>query len=135
LLPESSEIACNNIHYSVKPLDMRVTAKSPNKPGGFAREWVITGTCSDKGREQLARLQENAALTAIFNDVAQRLNQPIFAIENKRTVKAISRVELSGQPVDLVTRQLPYKFSLTVTQEIPAEDNLALPVIAKAAKP
>jgi len=91
--------------------------------------------CSEKGREQLARLQESAALTAIFNDVAQRLNQPIFAIENKRTVKAISRVELNSQQVNLVARQLPYKFSLTVTQEIPAEDNLALPVIAKAANP
>jgi hypothetical protein len=135
LLPESAEIACNDIHYSVRPLDVRVTAKSPNKPGGFAREWVITGSCSEKGREQLARLQENAALTAIFNDVAQRLNQPIFAIENKRTVKAISRVELNSQPVNVVARQLSYKFSLTVTQEIPAEDNLALPVIAKTAKP
>jgi hypothetical protein len=135
LLPESPETTCNNIHYSVRPIEVKVTAKGTNKPGGFAREWVITGTCSEKGREQLARLQENAALTAIFNDVAQRLNQPIFAIENKRTVKAISRVELNSQPVNLVARQLPYKFSLTVTQEIPGDDNLALPVITKAAKP
>jgi hypothetical protein len=134
LLPESPEIACSNIHYAVRPVDLRVTAKSPSRPGGFAREWVITGSCSEKGREQLARLQENAALTAIFNGAAQRLNQPIFAIENKRTVKALSRVELNSQPVNLVARQLPYKFSLTVTQEIPADDNLALPVIAKAAK-
>ena len=129
------EIACDNIHYSVRPLDARLTAKAANKPGGFAREWVITGSCSEKGREQLARLQENAALTAIFNDVAQRLSQPIFAIENKRTVKAISRVELNSQQVNLVARQLPYKFSLTVTQEIPADDTLALPVIAKATNP
>src|ERR1700751_5190787 len=61
LLPESAEIACNNIHYSVRPLDARVTAKAPSKPGGFAREWVITGSCSEKGREQIARLPENAA--------------------------------------------------------------------------
>jgi hypothetical protein len=135
LLPESAEVACNDIHYSVRPVDVRLAAKPANKPGGFAREWVITGSCSEKGREQLARLQENAALTAIFNDVAQRLNQPIFAIENKRTVKAISRVELNSQQVNLVARQLPYKFSLTVTQEIPGDDKLALPVIAKAAKP
>jgi hypothetical protein len=135
LLPESPEITCDNIHYSVRPVDVRLTAKPANKPGGFAREWVITGSCSEKGREQLARLQENAALTAIFNDVAQRLNQPIFAIENKRTVKAISRVELNSQQVNLVARQLPYKFSLTVTQEIPGDDTLALPVIAKAANP
>jgi hypothetical protein len=134
LLPESPEVACDNIHYSVRPVDVRLTAKPANKPGGFAREWVITGSCSDKGREQLIGLQENAVLTAIFNDVAQRLNQPIFAIESKRTVKAISRVELNNQPVNLVARQLPYKFSLTVTQEIPADDNLALPAIAKAAK-
>jgi hypothetical protein len=135
LLPESPEIACNDIHYSVRPLDARVTTKTSNKPGGFAREWVVTGSCSEKGREQLARLQENVALTAIFNDVAQRLNQPIFAVENKRTVKAISRAELNSQPVNLTARQLPYRFSLTVTQEIPGDDNLALPVIAKAAKP
>jgi hypothetical protein len=135
LLPESPEIACDDIHYSIRPLDTRLTAKPSTKPGGFAREWVITGSCSEKGREQLARLQENAALTAIFNDVAQRLNQPIFAIENKRTVKAISRVELNSQPVNLTARRLPYRFSLTVTQEIPGDDNLALPVIAKAAKP
>ena len=136
LLPESSEIACDNIHYSVRPLEARSgAAKSPAKASGFAREWVITGSCSEKGRDQLARLQENSALTAIFSDVAQRLNQPIFAIENKRTAKAISRVELNGQPTDLVARQLPYKFSLTVTQEIPADDKLALPVIAKAPKP
>ena len=135
LLPESPDIACNSIHYSVRPADVRLTAKSANKPGGFAREWVITGACSEKGREQLARLQENAALTAIFNDIAQRLNQPIFAIENKRTVKAISRVELNSQQVNLVARELPYKFSLTVTQEIPADDTLALPVIAKATNP
>jgi hypothetical protein len=134
LLPESPEIACDSIHYSVRPLEARPTAKSPNKPGGFAREWVITGSCSEKGREQLARLQENAALTAIFNDVAQRLNQPIFAIENKRTVKAIARVELNSQQVNLVARQLPYKFSLTVTQEILGDDTLALPAIANAAK-
>jgi hypothetical protein len=135
LLPESAEVACSDIHYSVRPVDVRLTAKPANKPGSFAREWVITGTCSEKGREQLARLQENAALTAIFNDVAQRLNQPIFAIENKRTVKAISRVELNSQQVNLVARQLPYRFTLTVTQEIPGDDNLALPLIAKAAKP
>jgi hypothetical protein len=135
LLPESAEVACDDIHYSVRPVDVRLTAKTVNKPGGFAREWVITGSCSEKGREQLARLQENAALTAIFNDVAQRLNQPIFAVENKRTVKAISRVELNGQPINLVARQLPYKFTLTVTQEIPGDDKLALPVISKAAKP
>jgi hypothetical protein len=134
LLPESPEITCNDIHYSVRPVDARVTAKTPSKPGGFAREWVITGSCSEKGREQLVRLQENAVLTAIFNEVAQRLNQPIFAIENKRTVKAIARAELNNQPVNLTVRQLPYKFSLTVTQEIPGDDNLALPVIAKGAK-
>jgi len=135
LLPESPEIACDNIHYSVKSIDARLTAKPVNKPGGFSREWVVTGSCSEKGREQLARLQENAALTAIFNEVAQRLNQPIFAVENKRIVKAISRVELNSQPVNLVARQLPYRFTLTVTQEIPADDSLALPVIAKAVKP
>jgi hypothetical protein len=135
LLPESPEIACNDIHYSVRPVDVRLTAKPANKLGGFAREWLITGTCSEKGREQLARLQENAVLTAIFNDVAQRLNQPIFAVENKRTVKAISRVELNSQTANLLARELPYRFSLTVTQEIPGDDNLALPVIAKAAKP
>jgi len=50
-------------------------------------------------------------------------------------VKAISRVELNSQQVNLVARELPYKFSLTVTQEIPADDTLALPVIAKATNP
>ena len=134
LLPESPDIACDSIHYSVRPVEARLTSKSSNKPGAFAREWVIAGSCSEKGRELLAGLQENAKLTYIFNDVAERLNQPIFAIENKRTVKAISRVELNSQPANLVARQLPYKFSLTVTQEIPGDDNLALPVIAKAAK-
>jgi hypothetical protein len=135
LLPESPEILCDNIHYSMRAVDARATASAPNKPGGFAREWALTGFCSDRGREQLAGLQENEKLAAIFNDVAQRLNQPIFAVENKRTVKAISRVELNNQPVGAGGQRLPYKFSLTVTQLIPAEDILALPLIAKAAKP
>jgi hypothetical protein len=135
LLPESPEIACNTIQYSVKPLDPRIAAGSANKAGGFTRQWEIIGLCSEQGREQLAALQEDATLTAIFNNVAQRLNQPIFAVEKKRTVKAISRAELSNQPVNAGTQQLPYKFSLTVTQVIPAEDPLSLPVIAKAAKP
>jgi len=135
LLPESPEITCDTIRYSVRSLDTRAAPGSANKPGGFAREWTISGSCSEQGREQLAGLQENATLTAIFNNVAQRLNQPIFSVENKRTVKAISRVELYNQRVGTVTSQLPYKFSLTVTQTIPAEDSLALPVIAKPAKP
>ena len=135
LLPEGPDILCDNIRYSVKPVDVRVNPGSPNKPGSFAREWTITGSCSDRGREQLAGLQENEKLTAVFNNVAQRLNQPIFAVENKRTVKALSRVELSNQPAAVGARPLPYKFLLTVAQQIPAEDILALPPIGKAAKP
>jgi hypothetical protein len=135
LLPESPEIESNNVHYFVRPLEIRTAGNDANKPGGFAREWTITGICSEQGRQQLAALQENARLTAIFNDVAQRLNQPIFAVENKRTVKAISRAELNNQPLRGGAQQLPYKFSLTVTQTIPADDALALPALAKAIKP
>jgi hypothetical protein len=135
LLPESPEITCDSIHYSVNPLDARTSGNSAGKPGGFAREWAISGFCSEQGRGQLAGLQEDATLTTIFNNVAQRLNQPVFAVENKRTVKAISRVELVNQQVSTGASQLPYKFSLTITQVIPAEDSLALPIIARAAKP
>ena len=134
LLPESPEIACNNVHYSVRSADLRISGNAANKTGGFVREWAITGLCSEQGRQQLAALQENDTLIRVFNNVAQRLNQPIFAVENERTVKANSRAELNSQPAGAGAQQLPYKFSLTVTQAIPADDSLALPAIAKVSK-
>jgi hypothetical protein len=134
LLPENPEIACDNIHYVVRSADLRVSGNAANKAGGFVREWTVTGFCSEQGRQQLAALQQNETLTRIFNNVAQRLNQPIFAVENQRSVKAASRTELNSGPGLPGAKPLAYKFLLVVTQTIPGDDSMALPIIAKVSR-
>jgi hypothetical protein len=91
--------------------------------------------CNDQGRTDLERLKQTAALTKLFDSTATRLDDPGFAVSGNRTVKADLREEANSQPGPATQgNALPYKFRLVVTENIPANDPLALPALPKPKK-
>jgi hypothetical protein len=135
LLPENEDVVWDNVDYAIKQSNGRPGAKGNTAPEGFSRQWTIEGLCNDQGRTLLERLRETAALTKIFSDTAARLNDTGFAVSGKRTVKADLREEANPH-VSTASENggLPYTFKLVITQNIPANDPLALPAIPKPAK-
>jgi hypothetical protein len=136
LLPDAKEIVWEKLEYSIKQADSRSGGGSTTaQPGGFLRQWIIDGVCSDQGRGQLERLHETATLKKLFASTADRLKDPSFAVSGNRTVKADLREEANSQagtPGEGAV--LPYKFRLVVTENFPANDPLALPSLPKPKK-
>ena len=130
LLPEGKEVVCDRLRYAIRAT---TTGKGP---GGFVREWIIEGSCTDQGRAQLERLREAAAIGRIFAATAIRLSEPIFALSADRTVNAVLREELNPQfaaqnATGALPGVLPYQFRLVVTQTIESGDPLAFPQLPK----
>jgi len=136
LLPEGKDVVWEKVDYAIKQADSKTTGKNANAaPGGFFRQWIIEGLCNDQGRTDLERLKETAALTKLFDSTATRLDDPGFAVSGNRTVKADLREEANSQPGPATQgNALPYKFRLVVTENIPANDPLALPALPKPKK-
>jgi hypothetical protein len=136
LLPEGKDILWEKVDYAIKQVDSKPTGKNATAaPGGFSRQWVIDGFCNDQGRVDLEHLQEASTLAKVFLSTATRLGDPSFAVSGNRSVKAVLREESnsqSGSGSKMGT--LPYQFRLVVTQMIPANDPLALPVLPKPKK-
>jgi hypothetical protein len=136
LLPEGNDILWEKFDYALKQADSKPAARNATAaPGGFSRQWIIDGLCNDQGRTDLERLQESSTLTRLFDSTATRLDDASFAVSGNRTVKADLREETntqSGPPTRGAA--LPYKFRLVVTENIPANDPLALPVLPKPKK-
>jgi hypothetical protein len=131
LLPEGKDILWEKLDYAIKQTEAKPTGENATSPGGFFRQWIIDGFCNDLGRAELERLQETSTLSKLFESTATRLDDPGFAVSGNRTVKADLREEASTQSQD---GSLPYRFRLVVTQNIPANDPLALPVLPKPKK-
>jgi hypothetical protein len=136
LLPEGKDILWEKLDYAIKQADSRPTGKNAAAaPGGFSRQWIIDGLCNDQGRTALERLQETSTLSKLFDLTATRLEDPIFAVSGSRTVKADLREEANTQAGQATQGgSLPYKFRLVVTENIPANDPLALPALPKPKK-
>jgi hypothetical protein len=136
LLPEAKDIRWEKLDYSIKQADSKpLGGGATAQPGGFYRQWIIDGFCSDQGRGELERLQETATLKKLFASTADRLGNPSFAVSGNRTVKAELREEANSQagtPGQGVV--LPYKFRLVVTENFPGNDPLALPTLPKPKK-
>ena len=127
LLPEGKDVVCDRLRYAIRP------AAAGNGPGGFLREWIIEGSCTDQGRAHLERLREAAVIGQIFAATAVRLSEPSFALSDDRAIKAVLREESNPQftaanAIDV----LPYQFRLVVTQIIEGSDPLAFPQLPKA---
>jgi hypothetical protein len=136
LVPEGNDILWEKLDYAVKQADSKAASKTATAgPSGFFRQWIIDGLCNEQGRAALERLEESSVLTNLFDSTATRLDDPSFAISGNRTVKADLREETNTQPSP-ASRDiaLPYKFRLVVTENIPANDPLALPVLPKPKK-
>ena len=136
LLPEGNDILLEKFDYALKQADSKPGSKNASTgPGGFFRQWVIDGLCNNQGLADLERLKENSVLTTLFNRTATRLDDSSFAVSGNRTVKAELREETNTQSAaadgDVA---LPYKFRLVVTENIPANDPLALPALPKPKK-
>ena len=126
LLPEGKDVVCDRLRYAIRP----VTAGSG--PGGFLREWIIEGSCTDQGRAHLERLREASAIADIFAATAVRLSEPSFALSDDRITKAVLREESNPQfTAANATGVLPYQFRLVVTQTIEGGDPLAFPQLPK----
>jgi hypothetical protein len=136
LLPEGKDILWEKLDYAIKQADSKPAGKDATAaPGGFFRQWVIDGFCNDQGRTELERLQETSTLTKRFDSTAARLEDPSFAVSGSRTVKADLREEANTQSGPATQGgALPYKFRLVVTENIPANDPLALPALPKPKK-
>ena len=136
LLPEGNDILCEKLDYALKQADSKPAAGNATAaPGGFFRQWIIDGLCNDQGRIDLERLQESSTLAKLFDSTATRLDDASFAVSGDRTVKADLREETNTQSGPAARGvALPYKFRLVVTQNIPANDPLALPVLPKPKK-
>jgi len=136
LLPEAKDILWEKLEYTIKQADSKPTGGSATpQPGGFFRQWIIDGSCSDQGRAELARLKEASTLKKLFSSTADRLDDPSFAVSGNRTVKADLREEANPQ-VGTASQGaiLPYKFRLVVTENFSANDPLALPTLPKPNK-
>jgi hypothetical protein len=136
LLPEAKDIVWEKLEYSIKQADSKpVSGNATAQPGGFYRQWIIDGVCTDQGRRELERLQETASVKKLFASTADRLGDPSFAISGNRTVKADLREEANSQAGTASQGAvLPYKFRLVVTENFPANDPLALPTLPKPKK-
>lgn len=135
LLPESKDVVWEKVDYAIKELNSKPGGQGASGPAGFVRQWIVDGSCNDRGRADLERLRETATLTSVFSSAAARLNDASFGISGKRTVKADLREEgnsLAGSANAPVT--LPNKFRLIITQSFPASDPLALPALPKSKK-
>jgi hypothetical protein len=136
LLPEGKDILWEKFDYAIKQSDSKPTGKNASATqGGFFRQWIIDGSCNDQGRTDLERLQETSTLTKLFDSTAARLDDSSFAVSGNRTVKADLREEAnfqSGPATQGVS--LPFKFRLVVTENVPANDPIALPVLPKPKK-
>jgi hypothetical protein len=126
LLPEGKDVVCDRLRYAIRP------AAAGNGPGGFLREWIIEGSCTDQGRAHLERLREAAVIGQIFAATAVRLSEPSFALSDDRAIKAVLREESNPQfTAANATDVLPYQFRLVVTQIIEGSDPLAFPQLPK----
>jgi hypothetical protein len=136
LLPEAKDIVWEKLEYSIKQVDSRpVGGSATAQPGGFYRQWIIDGVCSDQGRGELERLKETATLKKLFASTADRLGDPSFAVSGNRTVKADLREEANSQAgTPGQGAVLPHKFRLVVTENFPTNDPLALPSLPKPKK-
>jgi hypothetical protein len=136
LLPEGKDILWEKLDYAIKQADSKPASKNADAaPGGFSRQWIIDGLCNDHGRTALERLQETSTLAKLFDLTATRLEDPSFAVSGSRTVKADLREEANTQGGPATQGgSLPYKFRLVVTENIPANDPLALPALPKPKK-
>ena len=136
LLPEGNDIVWEKLDYALKQADSKAAVRAANAgPAGFSRQWIVDGLCNDQGRAALERLEESSVLTKLFDSTATRLDDASFAVAGSRTVKADLREETnteSSQPGRSVA--LPYKFRLVVTEDVPANDPIALPVLPKPKK-
>jgi hypothetical protein len=57
LLPEAKDIVWEKLEYSIKQADSRpIGSDAAPQPGGFFRQWIIHGVCSDQGRGERERL-------------------------------------------------------------------------------
>jgi len=135
LMPEGNTVICEKLEYAIKQVESKPTGSQPGTSGGFSRQWVIDGLCNDEGRVDLEHLQEASTLAKVFVSTAARLGDPSFAVSGNRTVKAVLREESNSQSgPGSKMGTLPYQFRLVVTQMIPANDPLALPVLPKPKK-
>ena len=129
LLPEGKDVVCDRLRYAIRP------AATSKGPGGFVREWIIEGSCTDQGRGHLEKLREAAAIAEIFTATAVRLGEPSFALSDNRTIKAVLREESNPQFTAAnatgASGVLPYQFRLVVTQTIDGGDPLAFPQLPK----
>jgi hypothetical protein len=133
LLPEGKDVVCDRLRYAIRQTTSKPGGATDKSPGGFLREWIIEGSCTDQGRGHLERLREGSTISNIFASTAVRLSDSSFGVSNDRVLKAVLREETNPQFSSAnKTTTLPYQFRLVVTQTIEGSDSLAFPVLPKS---
>ena len=132
LFPEGNDVVCDRLKYAIRQTQSQPGSTTDKSSGGFLREWIIEGSCTDQGRAHLERLRENAIISNIFTSAAVRLGDPSFEVLDSRGVKVVLREATNPQFADTnKAGTLPYQFRLVVTQTFSGNDPLAIPVLPK----
>jgi hypothetical protein len=132
LLPEGREVSCEHLKYAMKQAASKPGAIAEGNSVGFFREWSIEGSCSEQGRMHLERLREGSTISSIFSSTSVRLDDPSFAISDRRIVKVELREETNPQlNGESKPGMLAYIFRLVVTQTFPIGDSMAIPLLPK----
>jgi hypothetical protein len=132
LFPEGHDVVCDRLKYAIKQSESKPGSTADKSPGGFLREWIIEGSCTDQGRDHLERLRESATISSVFTSAAVRLSDPSFEMSENRVVKVVLR-EATNPQFGIANKNgaLPYQFRLVVTQTFAGSDRLAIPVLPK----
>lgn len=130
LFPNPKSVVLSETNHTVRPEVLRDQQRA-----SLVKEWVINGFVNDEALEHLTVINTREGISKIFNSVyrttgdeslrtdldSRNLMVNLVASENKRYNPE------SGTTVD---SQFPFVFNLTVTQQISAEDPIAVPTSA-----
>jgi hypothetical protein len=132
LLPEGHNVVCDRLKYAIRQSESKPGATTDMNSGGFLREWIIEGSCSDQGRDHLERLREGSTISSVFASTAVRLSDPSFGAASNRILKVVLREETNPEfGLANKTEALPYQFRLVVTQTFAGSDPLAITPLPK----
>ena len=84
LFPEGHDVVCDRLKYAIRQTELKPGGTTDKSPGGFLREWIVEGSCTDQGRDHLERLREGSTISSIFASTAVRLSDPSFAMSDNR---------------------------------------------------
>ncbi len=129
MMPSDDSVVVKFVKHEVK-----LKRESRGDKHGFSKEWIIDGFATDRGIEHLEKHSTSEGIKKLFSRVAQKTeNAAYFPDTGQRdiTVSLVPRINPSynsfnGQKTGSAFERT---FKLSITQNITAEDEMALAAI------